>query len=414
MRILGFGFRSERQGGGTPRARHTLLLISLGLAAAPGCLPAYSYEAWPPRVHEATGVMAGDHAIIRLLYATDRGVTGRHAPDVFFGNDRTRSVRYGQCDVTIPPGHGRGRSEEPIFVPANVSRHLLLTDIKPSESQAAFIAALRARVARSAKKEIFVFVHGYAVTFKEAARRTAQLVHDIDLDAVPIVYSWPAQGSLLSYLVDTGNAEWSALYLSQFLDLLVRESGAARIHLMAHSMGTQVLTRAIKEFAAEHPSRGLEAADKRGGEMRRGDRAQENGQTQHPPGDDPPFDQIILAAADMDAEIFERDYLRHLLRCSRRLTLYVSGADWALGGSRTLHRYSRLGQIGAPNTDLDDLRKVDMIDATDCDRGLIGHVYYAECPTILSDLRRVLNGETAAARGLPQRFFYKIELAPAR
>ena len=359
----------RRRGSGAIRG---CVLAALLAAASQnsGCGSAYRYEPNPPHVHPACGEQRADHAIVRLLFATDRSVTGGQDAIALFGLDRSQDLRLGGCDVTIPREHGCGRLETPILRPPRPDRDVALTGVRNLQ-RAEFLAALRTRVAQSPSRQVFVFIHGFANTFESAARRAAQIAHDLSLEGVPIVYSWPTQGSLLSYLVDAENAEWSAVHLSEFLDLLAHESGAQRIHLMAHSMGTQVLARGMREYAAEY---------------RRGDR--------------PEFDQIVLAASDMDTEIFQRDYLRHLVRCSRRVTIYVSGADWALGGSHRLHKYARLGQLCDQSTGVDAPSRVEIIDATDCDRGLIGHIYYGESPTILADLRRVLAGDSISDRGL--------------
>lgn len=233
---------------------------------------------------------------------------------------------------------------------------------------------MRPAVERSESRALLLFVHGYNVTFAEAARRTAQIAHDVEFSGVAVLYSWPAQGFLLGYLVDGVNAEWSSVNLERFLQDVRKRSGAKRIHLLAHSMGTRVVSGAVRELVRDER-----------------------------PTEENRFEQIVIAAGDMDAQIFERDYAPALAAASRRVTLYVSGADWALGGSRRLHRYSRLGELGIPANGAAWRDRFDVIDATAVDKGFVGHVYYGSSPTILQDLSGVLGGALPIERGLTTR-----------
>jgi esterase/lipase superfamily enzyme len=352
--------------------RRALLPAILALAIVESGCAAYPYEAYPPRVRPALGRLCEGYAEVGLFYATDRRETDRPEPALHFSGQRSREIKYGRCCVSVPAGHGRGRTERPaLLTPARPTHHVLLTELGEPLSKAAFFEQLAQALTHSAQRNVFVFVHGYAVTFEAAAQRAAQLAHDVDLDGAAIIYSWPAQGGFLSYLVDGDNAEWAAHYLKQFLMELVQRTPDARIHLMAHSLGCRVLTWALKSFVADQ-------------------------RTLH----EPAFDQVILAAGDMDAEIFERDYAPYIVQATRRLTIYVSSADWALGGSQKLHGYMRLGQLGSAESQPAWPGKVDVVDATAHDKGPVGHVYYAESPTILSDVAGVLAGLTPAERGL--------------
>ncbi len=371
------------------RLRNSRVALVLLLAVfVAGCAD-YPRIHCEPRATPALGELHADaYALIRVYYATDRNQTKSELLTELFGNDRSDSLKLGSGQVSIPPGHCRGRLEAPLVgSPHEPTRHVALVDVSAPQEHSEFFQSLRASVAQSRRREVFVFVHGFAMTFENAARRTAQIAHDIRFDGPAVLYSWPSRGWLLSYLVDTTNAEWSAYYLAQFLDELVNESGAEHIHLMAHSMGTRVLTRAVKDYLARRAGASSPVA---------GDG-----------GDGAVFDQIILAAADMDAQIFERDYARHMATAARRVTIYVSSADWALGGTQRLHLYSRLGQGSLRQVDLDLLTsRIDVINATSQDRGPVGHVYYSRSPRVLDDLRGVLAGETPAERGLRREFFY--------
>ena len=112
-----------------------------------------------------------------------------------------------------------------------------------------FRNALLLSVDKSSEKDAFVFVHGFNVTFAEAARRTAQLAHDLGFNGAPILYSWPSRATLVGYVGDQDDAELTAGNLRRFLYKIVAESGARRIHLIAHSMGNRALTYALRAKA---------------------------------------------------------------------------------------------------------------------------------------------------------------------
>lgn len=357
-----------------PRALRRLA-IALPLCvlaiALSGCA-SYPYIPWRPVISPALGEERDGYGAIRVFYATDRNLIGAANTDQLYGGDRTRELKLGVCEVSIPPRHGIGRLEEPdLFESPSPHSHVTLTSVSPPLQSTAFFDELRAAVAHSHRHELFVFVHGYAVTFGEAVRRTGQMAHDVEFDGAAIVYSWAAQGSLLSYLVDAGNAEWTERYLVDFLEQLARDSGAENIHLVAHSMGTRVLVRALRELVRRAPNTGLQA-----------------------------FDEVVLAAADFDADLFVRDYVPDVTRVGRRLTIYASRADWALGSAQFLYRYERLGNSVDAIERAGLAQQLDLIDATQVDKGTVGHMYYGNSPSILRDLSRVLCGCSATDRGL--------------
>ena len=221
------------------------------------------------------------------------------------------------------------------------------------ESADEFYRAVSDCVARSQRKEAFVFVHGYNVAFADAARRTAQVAHDLKFSGAPIFYSWPSQAEMVDYLVDETNVVWTVPHLKEFLLGVAHKSGATSIHLVAHSMGNRALTSALREMHAE---------------MR---------------GQCPKFHQIVLTAPDIDADVFRRDLAPAIIQTAGRVTLYASSNDEALTLSKQFHGYPRAGDSG-------DLvvvvPSVDTIDVSSIDTSLVGHSYYGDNSTVLADL----------------------------
>jgi esterase/lipase superfamily enzyme len=75
-----------------------------------------------------------------------------------------------------------------------------------------------------------------------------------------------------------------------------------------------------------------------------------------------PFNQIILAAADVDADIF-RNLCAAYTRVARRTTLYVSKGDWAVEASRWLHKFNRAGLMPP----IMIARRIDTVNITNAD-----------------------------------------------
>lgn len=348
-----------------------LYICMLALVVA-GCIEPYRYQSCPPHAAPGLGEVRDGLAAVKLFYATDRNRTATGNPRLFFGGDRTNRLKLGQAHVTVPPGHGMGRLESPAaLLPARSQKHILLTAVDEPIENAAFLAALRTQLELSARHEILVYLHGFDCTFEDAARRGAQIAHDIDFDGPLAVYSWPSQGWLFGYLADSVNADWTQPYFVSFLKLLTEEAGAAHVHILAHSMGNRVLIPAIKELIRQRST-----------------------------PREPEFDQIVLAAADMDTEVFQRDFAPYLVQSAQRITIYVSDGDWALSGSQRLHHYARLGQPGNATGLVTAFPKIDVVDATAHDRGVYGHLYYGSSPRVLHDLHAIMQAQDCAARNL--------------
>ena len=141
----------------------------------------------PPPLSEAS------YATVRVFFATDRNLTSSADPKEMFGTERS-ALRYGTSEVSIPRNHRMGELEAPsiwrLEFREDPAKHVVLQKTTVT-SEDAFYADLAARVRRSEAANAFVFVHGYTVTFEDAARRTAQITYDLGFDGAPTFYSWP-------------------------------------------------------------------------------------------------------------------------------------------------------------------------------------------------------------------------------
>lgn len=296
------------------------------------------------------------YAIVRTYFATDRNFTGQTAPAEMFGSGRSR-LKYGECLVSIPRDHRLGELEAPSILRLEFREDpqdhvvLLNTMVAPKEQ---FFSRLGSRIRSSATRSAFLFVHGYNVSFESAARRTAQIAYDIGFDGAPVFYSWPSRGTTIAYPADEQNIEWAQANLRGFLEEFLTRSEAESVFLIAHSMGNRALTRAVASLLSEKP------------ELRT------------------KLTEIILTAPDIDAEVFKRDLVPALAAAGRPITLYASSGDQALLASNEFHGgHPRAGESGAG---LLLASGIETIDASAVDTSFLGHSYYAESCSVISDL----------------------------
>ena len=283
---------------------------------------------------------------------------------VSYGAERGK-LELGACEVSIPKSHEVGELESPSVLRLEFredpSRHVMLVGVhrEPAEQ---FFANLRDCVGRSSQKSAFVFVHGYNVTFEDAARRTAQIAYDLKFDGAPIFFSWPSQGEILQYAVDETNVTWTAPHLLQFLTDIAERSGAERIHLIAHSMGNRALTSVLRDLSLTHKS------------------------------SKPMFNEVVLTAPDIDAEVFIND-IAAVVKTAERVTLYASSNDEALIMSKKVHGYPRAGDSGSQ---LVVVPGVDTVDVSAVDTSLLGHNYYGDNSSVLADIFELLHASKPA------------------
>jgi esterase/lipase superfamily enzyme len=304
-------------------------------------------------------------ATVRVFYGTNRAPTKDLRPAAYYGAARG-DLQYGYLDVTIPRIHQEAQLEtQPRWVEytfaadqaAMRAQYVLLDKVVPLATQD-FVRALHQQISDSRLKDVFIFVHGFNNTFEDAARRTAQMAYDLDFDGTPMLYSWPSQGSATAYAIDEAAVQISGRKMADFLDTVVAQSGAQRIHLIAHSMGNRALIEALQTYLAK--------------------RAPEN--RQHI------FGQIVFTAPDVDRDYFT-DAIQSLAGAAERVTLYASDNDYAIRSSQFFHGAPRAGTAGDVIVKLAGLDSIDM-SAVPADA--LGHSYFAANSGAIYDIFRLL------------------------
>lgn len=310
-----------------------------------------------------------DYAVVKTFFATDRNLTGKTKPDEMFGAIRSK-IRYGACDVSIPRDHRLGELESPSIwrfeFREDPEKHVVLLGTTIFDKDK-FFSDVAASMRQSTISNALVFVHGYNVTFEDAARRTAQISYDLCFKGAPVFYSWPSQGTTPDYFVDEQTIEWAEANLRSFLEDFFTRSDAQNIYLIAHSMGNRALSRAVASLLTNKPA------------LRN------------------KLKEVILTAPDIDTDIFKRDIAPAFTASGQVVTLYASSKDLALVASKKVHGNPRAGDSGQG---LVVVQGIETIDATNVDTNLLGHSYCFESKSVIADMYYLINYNLRA----PQRF----------
>lgn len=314
-------------------------------------------------------------AVETVFVGTSRGQDA--ATGDAFGPERSTELRYLRMDVSVPPVRKPGQ----IDIPPSAARADATTEfVAVDEGVYPGLAAFRADLAGALKtrpkgqREAVVFVHGFNITFAEGTYRLAQLGHDLGLDGVLVHYSWPSKAHPLAYVYDRDSALFARDGLEDLLNQ-VAASGAERIVLVAHSLGSHVLMEALRQAAIS--------------------------------GDRPMLDKIaavVLMSPDLDVDVF-RAQAHRIGRLPQPFVIFTSQKDRALSLSARLtgRNERRLGNLetAAALADLD----VTVFDTTAFSVG-DGHFNTATSPALLAllgrvaDIDRAFTRERAARTGL--------------
>ena len=357
-----------------------------------------------------------------LLYITDRApaagpddvrpYTSKRSRSVAFGattvefgegvswdtlvSQSTSAERKREIDLTLGPtkelGHyprvpyriaeaPMGISRAPDFVEAHEKANKELQ------------AEVARRLALSPRKEIVLFVHGYANTFQDAALTMGELCHFLGREFVCAIFTWPAAGSggvFFGYDVDRESSEFAVADLRKAIRAIADTPGLERIHLLAHSRGTDVLVTAVSELSVEAYI------------------------TETTLGQRFKIGNVILMAPDIDADVasikmfkvYSDPDLPHgkapapnaIIPTSTgfHLTTYVSPGDKALGISGwlfgSLARMGRLDTSWFSPQDFEQARMSGMFDIVQVPSSgcFICHSYFVSNPSASSDIIAML------------------------
>lgn len=305
-----------------------------------------------------------DGSVYPVWFGTNRKPIAGQNGIVFTTNLHDR-ITYGRVDVFVPKTHRFGETGSPFWKRLLRGEFqedkLVMKDVRLQQHNI-FYDEIRQTIADAIadgnKSQALVFLHGFNVTFEEAAIRAAQVGFDLKLPGPTAFFSWPSWGSatLGAYHADEEAIRNSEAAIADFLVEFTRKSGATNLNLIAHSMGNRGLLSALQRIAA---------------------RAELRSQIR--------FDQVFLAAPDVS----RKDFLEVSEVCtkfSKRTTLYTSKDDLPVYLSTIINRGPRAGYF-KPYTVAPG---VDTIAVPDFNIDLLGHSYFAEAEALLYDIRNLI------------------------
>lgn len=185
-----------------------------------------------------------------------------------------------------------------------------------------FASLVNERLSSARTKEIVVYVAPFKVDFDVATYTAAEFFHYLGRDGVFIAYSWPTKTGTLDYFSATENAYLTISNLRVFLDYLARETDAEEIDLMTYSAGARVLSGAMHELRLKYSA--MDAA-----------------QVQ----DHLRIGNVVFTGPDIDAAAWGAHYRDGATEIAKDVTIYTTRGDRALGMSRFIFGWNRLGSV---------------------------------------------------------------------
>ncbi|WP_215405613.1 alpha/beta hydrolase [Janthinobacterium sp. JC611] len=308
---------------------------------------------------------------VTVYYATDRTYQLESNSYGWQPNRAAPYLSYGSVQVSIPEKRAPGELPLPpwyaILSSDNAQKYVLIQGATRL-SRADFLATVKARIRAAPERHAaFIYIHGYSNSFDDAARRTAQMAVDLDIGALPVFYSWPSKGTLAGYEFDENAAEWTQTHLQAFLADFAEYSSATDIYIIAHSMGNRPMTVALANLLEQRP------------ELR------------------PLFKQVVLAAPDINADVFRDQIAPRFASLKLSATLYASANDKAMRASYNFADWDRIGDIRGPVVGIPGM---ELVDASAVVMNFMGHDYFASNRVLLTDIATMIKtGQRARNRG---------------
>jgi esterase/lipase superfamily enzyme len=403
------------------------LILSLAAFALAGCSTAYSIMPTPLLYTgpQAMTLFTNAHADVRtppldLLFVTDRApAASAEAPEPYTA-ERSRSRAFGSTTILF----GEGVTWDTVVRLSTERTDTLTLKLGPTKelgrfppipfgivetaggvmrapevieaheiASRALQAEVQRRLASSARKEVVLFVHGYANSFSDAAMTMGELCHFLGREFVCGIFTWPAGGKsgiLFGYDVDYESSEYAAEHLRKTIRAIATTPGVERIHLLAHSRGTDILATAMSDLTYEAFTQQSHVARRY------------------------KIGNIVLIAPDIDADVAIAKIFKAVsdpdlpygpapnprMVFERipgfQITLYVSPNDRALAASSWLFgSIGRLGKLDAGRLTPEQIeyaRRVGFIDVIQVrdTSGWIGHSYFTADQRVSADLIAVL------------------------
>ncbi|MEM8634106.1 MAG: alpha/beta hydrolase [Pseudomonadota bacterium] len=243
--------------------------------------------------------------------------TAYEVPEDLLQLPTTTRLETGEVIVTIPATHQPGdpirRKRSDRDAVNEDERSDLFSFLRPPEpfySYEGFSSVVTQLFEEADDKDALLHVHGFNVSFRNGAFRSAQLKSDTGFEGPVFYFSWPSNARVREYFNDQIDGDMSARALANFL-IQVEEQlpDEGEIHVIAHSMGTRVFSQAV---ALLRDSDAWEGRD-----------AEKSG---------PLFGAVILAAGDLDSGLAQ-EWLGPPGELAQSVTFLTSRNDRAVAFS---------------------------------------------------------------------------------
>ncbi|HKE42888.1 MAG TPA: alpha/beta hydrolase [Casimicrobiaceae bacterium] len=243
-----------------------------------------------------------------------------------------------------------------------------------SKDTARFFSAIDRALSAAPDKDVFIYVHGGMNSVYRTAADAAQYRELTERNSVVVAFVWPTTEYFPNYLIDMSNARQSAAAFSHFIELLARHTHAEHINILAHSLGSRIVSLALASLGTS--AKGVQRDELR-------DRLR--------------LGEVYYAAADIEIKDFVSQ-LKHYADLPLRTTLQANRDDGILALLGAFPGSSRAGRLNVDelnDSDREALKywangsRLDIVDVTSERGGNLmarGHALWYERRWVSSDV----------------------------
>jgi esterase/lipase superfamily enzyme len=243
-----------------------------------------------------TGQPAG--STVTVFAATTRSVK-EQKDSVVYTADKAFALSYARFRITVPAA-SKGKVGYSLSGFTVVDRKTLTRTEFLKQ-----VGALAASERAIGVPRIGLYVHGFNNNFPESLYRLAQMKEASGSKAVPILFSWPSEGTVGGYGADRDSVTYSRDYLADLLVDVTKDRKRGDVILLGHSMGAWLTVEAVRQLRLSGHDEAL-----------------------------PPL-QLVLAAPDIDEQVF-RQQMKVIGKLPIAPVVLVTKDDRALDISRLL------------------------------------------------------------------------------
>jgi len=325
---------------------------------------AYHYRSRPPQrlrevFQERMPPAPAIKGVVPVYFATNRKVVNDGDLSVEkITYARSPSSTYGRVEVSIPGVHEIGQTETPkanwfgFREKQDAGKHFVIQTIS-ALTREQLVSAMA-----TPADSLMLFVHGYNVSFQDAAFKAAQIAFDARYKGRVMMFSWPSMAGYLDYDYDRESALVSSDALFDLLKMVKNEAKVSKVIVIAHSLGSEVLIGALQQASLSGAKLGIS--------------------------------ELIFAASDVSADLYLQR-AEQIRGAADKVTLYASSQDWALLASLKKSRSTtRMGYVLKTGPTLVDGVETIDVSAVGADMFALNHSTFSSSRAVLDDIGRIL------------------------